>query len=277
MGKACRAEAVGGIVRPDRGEGGGDAVIEVSNLRKKYGDIEALKGVSFHVRAGEIYGLLGPNGAGKSTTIGVLSALSCRAGRASLDGIDIARRSVDARRILGVVPGSRALPGVLGPRQPVVLRAPVRARRRAAVGSRRPRAGQGEPGRPLPRADRALLRRHAAAPQHRRRAAARAEGRVDGRATVGLDPQSRASILELVRSIAAAGAAIVYTTHYLDEAERLCDRIGIIDHGAFWRKAPCRNCATRPGPARSSRCEGRSRPRSSPARCSGTRSSRSSR
>ena len=86
------------------------SVIEVNNLRKKYGDIEALKGVSFRVQAREIYGLLGPNGAGKSTTIGILCGLvTPDAGQASLNGIDIARRPVDARRVLGVVPQEVAL------------------------------------------------------------------------------------------------------------------------------------------------------------------------
>jgi ABC-2 type transport system ATP-binding protein len=85
-------------------------VIEVNNLRKKYGDIEALKGVSFRVQAHEVYGLLGPNGAGKSTTIGILCGLvTPDAGQASLNGIDIARRPVDARRMLGVVPQEVAL------------------------------------------------------------------------------------------------------------------------------------------------------------------------
>jgi ABC-2 type transport system ATP-binding protein len=85
-------------------------VIDVNNLRKKYGDIEALKGVSFRVQPREIYGLLGPNGAGKSTTIGILCGLvRPDAGQASLNGIDIARRPVDARRVLGVVPQEVAL------------------------------------------------------------------------------------------------------------------------------------------------------------------------
>ena len=85
-------------------------MIEAFNLRKKFGDIEALKSVSFTVRAGEIYGLLGPNGAGKSTTIGVLCGLVVPdSGQASLDGIDIARRPVEARRVLGVVPQEVAL------------------------------------------------------------------------------------------------------------------------------------------------------------------------
>ena len=85
-------------------------MIEVSNLRKRFGDNEALKGISFRVQPGEIYGLLGPNGAGKSTTIGILCGLvRPDAGQASLKGIDIARHPVEARRVLGVVPQEVAL------------------------------------------------------------------------------------------------------------------------------------------------------------------------
>src|SRR6266508_1030106 len=85
-------------------------MIEVQNLRKKYGDVEALKGVSFRVPPGEIYGLLGPNGAGKSTTIGILCGLVAPdAGTARLNGIDVTEHPVDARRALGVVPQEVAL------------------------------------------------------------------------------------------------------------------------------------------------------------------------
>jgi ABC-2 type transport system ATP-binding protein len=83
---------------------GGEAV-SVSNLRKRFGDVEALRGISFHVGAGEIYGLLGPNGAGKSTTINILCGLvTPDGGSARLNGIDVVQRPLDARRTLGVVP-----------------------------------------------------------------------------------------------------------------------------------------------------------------------------
>ena len=89
-------------------------MIDVSNLRKKYGEIDALKGVSFTVGAGEIYGLLGPNGAGKSTTIGVLCGpVRPDAGQASLNGIDIARRPVDALLAFGAA-ASDVAPFALG-------------------------------------------------------------------------------------------------------------------------------------------------------------------
>ena len=106
-GRACRLKAggeksrlAGADVRLDRGE----------RLRKRFGDIEALAGVSFHVAAGEIYGLLGPNGAGKSTTINILCGLiRPDGGEARLSGIDVVQRPVDARRVLGVVPQEVAL------------------------------------------------------------------------------------------------------------------------------------------------------------------------
>ena len=85
-------------------------MIEVSHLRKKFGDVEALGGITFSVRGGEIYGLLGPNGAGKSTTIGILCGLLAPdGGNARLNGMDVVERSREARRSLGVVPQEVAL------------------------------------------------------------------------------------------------------------------------------------------------------------------------
>jgi ABC-2 type transport system ATP-binding protein len=208
-------------------------VIEVSNLRKKYGEIEALKGVSFRVDAGEIYGLLGPNGAGKSTTIGVLCGLvTPDAGQASLNGIDIARRPVDARRVLGVVPQEVALYTEISARDNLAFFGRLYGLRGSALSSAIDRvlarvnlADRAKE--PIERYSGGMLRRLniAAGLLHDPKVVLMDEP------TVGLDPQTRASILDLVRSIAEGGAAIVYTTHYLDEAERLCDRIGIIDHG----------------------------------------------
>jgi ABC-2 type transport system ATP-binding protein len=210
-------------------------VIEVSNLHKKYGEIQALKGVSFRVRPGEIYGLLGPNGAGKSTTIGVLCGLVVPdAGEASLNGIDVARRPVDARRVLGVVPQEVALYTEFSARDNLAFFGRLYGLRggrlAAAVDKVLARVGLAyRATEPVERYSGGMLRRLniAAGLLHEPKAVLMDEP------TVGLDPQSRASILDLVRAIAASGAAIVYTTHYLDEAERLCDRIGIIDHGSI--------------------------------------------
>jgi ABC-2 type transport system ATP-binding protein len=210
-------------------------VIDVSGLRKRFGDNEALKGISFVVRPGEIYGLLGPNGAGKSTTIGILCGLvRPDAGQASLNGIDIARRPVDARRVLGVVPQEVALYTEFSARDNLTFFGKLYglsgAALTAAIDRVLQRVGLAERAKePIEGFSGGMLRRLniAAGLLHAPSVVLMDEP------TVGLDPQTRASILELVRSIADGGAAVVYTTHYLDEAERLCDRIGIIDHGTI--------------------------------------------
>jgi ABC-2 type transport system ATP-binding protein len=210
-------------------------MIEVSGLRKSFGAVQAVAGVSFSVRPGEIYGLLGPNGAGKSTTIGVLCGLvRPDAGVARLNGLDVVAQPVEARRALGVVPQEVALYTEISARENLRffgrlygLRGPALERRIDAMLTR---VGLADRARePISRYSGGMLRRLNIA-----------AGIVHGptvvlmdEPTVGLDPQTRRSILDLVRTIASDGAAVVYTTHYLDEAEGLCDRIGIIDHGTL--------------------------------------------
>ena len=210
-------------------------MIEVANLRKSFGKIDALKGISFRVRAGEIYGLLGPNGAGKSTTIGILCGLvTPDAGHAALKGIDIASHPVEARRVLGVVPQEVALYTEFSARDNLKFFGQLYglsgARLTAAVDQVLQRVNLADRAKePIEGYSGGMLRRLniAAGLLHEPSVVLMDEP------TVGLDPQTRASILDLVRTIASGGAAVVYTTHYLDEAERLCDRIGIIDHGAI--------------------------------------------
>ena len=207
-------------------------MIEVDNLRKRFGGIDALAGVSFHVAAGEIYGLLGPNGAGKSTTINILCGLiRPDSGEARLNGIDVVQRPVDARRILGVVPQEIALYSDLSATDNLAFFGKLYGLRGASLHRRidtvldqvnlADRAKE-----PIERYSGGMLRRLniAVGILHEPRIVLFDEP------TVGLDPQTRAAILDLVRAIAAK-AAVVYTTHYLDEAERLCDRLAIVDRG----------------------------------------------
>jgi ABC-2 type transport system ATP-binding protein len=209
-------------------------LIEVTSLRKRYGDIEALRGVSFHVAAGEIYGLLGPNGAGKSTTIGILCGLvPPDGGDARLNGIDVLRQPVEARRSLGVVPQDVALYTDLSARDNLAFFGRLYGLRGADLRTRIDRVLDqvnlaDRAKEPIERYSGGMLRRLniAAGILHAPKVVLLDEP------TVGLDPQTRATILGLVRAI-ATDAAVVYTTHYLDEAERLCDRLGIIDHGAL--------------------------------------------
>lgn len=209
-------------------------LIEARNLRKRFGEVEALAGVSFHVNSGEIYGLLGPNGAGKSTSINILCGLvQPDGGEARLNGIDVVRNAVDARRLLGVVPQEVALYSELSARDNLAFFGRLYGLRgadlRARIGAVLEQVSLADRAKePIERFSGGMLRRLniAAGILHRPKAVLLDEP------TVGLDPQTRASILDLIRSI-AADAAVLYTTHYLDEAERLCDRIGIIDHGAL--------------------------------------------
>jgi ABC-2 type transport system ATP-binding protein len=208
-------------------------LIEVSGLRKRFGGVEALRGVSFHVAAGEIYGLLGPNGAGKSTTINILCGLiRPDGGEARLAGVDVVRDPVGARRVLGVVPQEVALYNDMTARGNLAFFGRLYGLRGAALRARIDRVLEqvnlaDRANEPIERYSGGMLRRLniAAGILHEPRIVLFDEP------TVGLDPQSRAAILDLVRAI-AANAAVVYTTHYLDEAERLCSRLAIVDHGA---------------------------------------------
>lgn len=210
-----------------------ESMIEIENLRKEYGDLVAVGGISFEVRAGTIFGLLGPNGAGKSTTISCISSLiRPTSGEVRIAGHDIRRDSVAARRHLGLVPQELALYEDLS----------------AAENLRYWGAAYGLRGRHLQQrlasvleavglADRAKepVKRYSGGMKRRLNFACGLvhEPRVLllDEPTVGVDPQSRVRLLELVRQQAESGTAVLYTTHYMEEAQGLCDRLAIIDHG----------------------------------------------
>jgi len=208
-------------------------VIQARGLSKRYDDIEALKGISFEVRDGEVYGLLGPNGAGKSTTIGILSGLIIPdTGQTLLDGLDIAVDPQTARRSLGVVPQDLALYPELTARENLTffgrLYGLPRDQLRKRVDELLKRVDLTD------RADEPV-QQFSGGMQRRLNVAVGLVHRPGvvllDEPTVGLDPQTRLAILELVQAIAREGASVLYTTHYLDEAERLCDRVAIMDHG----------------------------------------------
>ncbi len=208
-------------------------MIRVENLRKNFGAVHAVDGISFHVAAGEIYGLLGPNGAGKTTTISCLAGLlKPDAGRLLLNGVDVAAEAVRARRALGVVPQETAIYETLTARENVAyfadlhgLRGPEKKR---AVDEALDRVGLADAGKQQSRAFSGGMKRRlnlAIGLVSRPRALLLDEP------TVGIDPQARIRILEVVRTVQREGTAILYTTHYLEEAESLCDRVGIVDQG----------------------------------------------
>ncbi|MEA2562019.1 MAG: linearmycin/streptolysin transport system ATP-binding protein [Acidobacteriota bacterium] len=208
-------------------------MIRVDGLVKRFGDIHAVDGVSFSVEAGEIYGLLGPNGAGKTTTFSMLAGLLAPdSGRVTVGGVDLASDPLGVKRGLGVVPQEVAVYEELTARENLGLWGGLYGLSGSELAAAVERALDevglaGRSREPVQRFSGGMKRRLnlSLGLIHRPKAVLLDEP------TVGIDPQARNNILEVVRKTADAGAAIVYTTHYLEEAERLCDRIGIIDHG----------------------------------------------
>jgi ABC-2 type transport system ATP-binding protein len=208
-------------------------MIEVSDLKKSYGDHVAVDGVSFTAAAGAIYGLLGPNGAGKSTTIGCLSGLfEPTAGSVRVLGHDVVGAALKSRESLGVVPQELAIYEDLSAAENLAFWGAAFRMRGAELKGRvdavlelvglADRAKE-----PVKRFSGGMKRRlnFACGILHRPKVLLLDEP------TVGVDPQSRVRLLDLVRAEAAAGTCVLYTTHYMEEAETLCDRLGIIDHG----------------------------------------------
>ncbi len=208
-------------------------MIEVEALRKSFGSLVAVDDLSFAVGEGEIFGLLGPNGAGKTTTINmVCGVLEPDAGRVLLSGVDVWERPREAKRSLGVVPQEIAVYDDLTARDNLAFWGSLYGIRGAEL-RRRVAASLERVG----LAERAKSKVATYSGGMKRRLnlcmGLIAEPRVLllDEPTVGIDPQARLGILEVVREVAAAGTTVLYTTHYMDEAEELCDRIAIMDHG----------------------------------------------
>jgi ABC-2 type transport system ATP-binding protein len=208
-------------------------MIRVEGLVKRFDDIHAVDGVSFGVKTGEIYGLLGPNGAGKTTIFSMLAGLLAPdAGRITVGGVDLASDPMGVKRELGVVPQEVAVYEDLTARENLRLWGGLYGlagkELDAAVDRALDEVGlAGRSKEPVERFSGGMKRRLnlSLGLVHRPKVVLLDEP------TVGIDPQARVNILDVVRKTADAGAAVLYTTHYLEEAERLCDRIGILDHG----------------------------------------------
>jgi len=208
-------------------------MIEAERLRKTFGELTAVDGVSFTARGGEIFGLLGPNGAGKTTTIGCISGLlTPTSGRVRVMGHDVARDGVAARRVLGLVPQDIALYEDLSATENLAFWGGAQGLRGAPLGRRIQEVLeltglQDRAREPVKRFSGGMKRRlnFGCGVIHQPQVLLLDEP------AVGVDPQSRVRLLELVRAEAQAGRCVLYTTHYMDEAESLCDRLAIIDHG----------------------------------------------
>lgn len=209
------------------------AILEIRDLVKKYGSFTAVDGITFDIQEGEIFSLLGPNGAGKTTTISVLSTLyPPTSGEVRVGGHSVTKEAMVVRRQIGVVPQDLALYDDLTARENLAFwgqmynlsgkalnlrieevleliglteRANQRVKTYSGGMKRRVNIGVG------------LL--------HRPRLLFMDEP------TVGIDPQSRRAILDSVKDLNRQGMTVLYTTHYMEEAQELSDRVGIIDHG----------------------------------------------
>ena len=215
------------------------AILAVEGLVKTYRGtrktppVEAVRGISFEVAPGEFFGLLGPNGAGKSTTLGCITTLvRPTAGRVTVDGIDVMRQPTEAKRRIAVVPQTRNLDRDLTVREVLIFHAAYFGLPKAERESRADRL----------LAEMQLTEKAGVKPLalsgglQQRLLIARAlmhdpKVLLLDEPTIGLDPQARRLLWETLRRLHDGGLTLIMTTHYMEEADRLCQRLAIIDHG----------------------------------------------
>jgi ABC-2 type transport system ATP-binding protein len=217
--------------------GEADVAIEARALCKRYGDYEAVRGIDITVKRGEVFGLLGPNGAGKTTTVEILEGYRARSsGEVSVLGHDPASRSIELRRQIGIVLQSGGIYSHITPREAVAhwasfyprprdveeVLALVGLQEKASVRSRTLSGGQ------LRRLDFALA------------LIGDPELIFLDEPTTGFDPEARRAAWETVRSLRALGKTILLTTHYLEEAQALADRVAIVKDGRVLAIGPPR-------------------------------------
>lgn len=205
-----------------------EVIIKIDQLTKKYGDFEAVKGISFEVYLGEIFGLLGPNGAGKSTTLEIIETLRAKtSGKVTVDGLDLDRSPEDIKKIIGVqLQTSGYYPnlnltellmlfgGLYNQNiKPAEFLAKVNLTDKAKAKYKELSGGQ----------------------KQRFSIATTLINKPKiiflDEPTTGLDPQARRNLWDLILEIRSTGTTVIITTHYMDEAEVLCDRVAIIDSG----------------------------------------------
>jgi ABC-2 type transport system ATP-binding protein len=205
-----------------------NAIISVKNLTKKYDDFEAVKGISFDVMEGEIFGLLGPNGAGKTTTMEIMETLREKtSGEVFIDGKSVDKNAADIKRIIGVqLQAAGFYPNInllqlidlfsglynvkvdaMQVLESVNLTDKAKAKFKELSGGQKQRFSIATT---LINTPKIIF--------------------LD-EPTTGLDPQARRNLWELIKQVRAKGATVVITTHYMDEAEQLCDRCGIMEKG----------------------------------------------
>lgn len=210
-------------------------MITVSNLKKSYGATTALSGIAFSIQSGEFYGLLGPNGAGKSTTISIMSMLvPSDSGVITIDGKNISDEPIACKKVIGVVPQEIALYGELSAVDNLLFWGSLYGVSKSVLKTRIDETltlfGLYDRRNDKVKTYSGGMKRRiniASALLHHPKVLFMDEP------TVGIDPQSRNLIFEVMEKLHKDGMTIVYTTHYMEEAERFCDRIGIIDNGTI--------------------------------------------
>ncbi|MBC7324996.1 MAG: ATP-binding cassette domain-containing protein, partial [Moorella sp. (in: Bacteria)] len=211
----------------------GEVVMDIRGLQRRYGDFVAVDGVEFQVFRGEVFGLLGPNGAGKSTLIGMLTCvLAPSGGEATILGFDLLTQREEIKKVVGLVPQDLALYQTLSARENLAFFGALhdlRGRRlkeriEVVLGIARLEDWADRP-----------VRTYSGGMKRRLNLAA---GLIHepqilflDEPTVGVDPQSRNHIFESIRQLTAEGLTVFYTTHYMEEAQSLCHRVGIFDRG----------------------------------------------
>ncbi len=210
-----------------------EIILNVDRLTKTYGSVQAVKGISFVMEKGEIFSLLGPNGAGKTTTLAMLCGLlKPTSGEAILGGYSILRQPFQVKSMIGVIPQDLALYYPLSARQNLTFWGRLQGMDRKQLQMRTDEVLE-----QVSLLDRANDRVETYSGGMQRRLNV-AIGLLHNPAfllmdepTVGIDPQSRRGILDLVKDLRSQGITILYTTHYMEEAAEISDRVGIMDHG----------------------------------------------
>jgi len=208
-------------------------MIHIENLLKCYNNLRAVDDISFDVKEGELFGFLGPNGAGKTTTLSMISGLlKPDKGTVRVGGIDVWQSPKKAKQLLGLIPQDLALYEELNARENLMFWGSLfhlpKTALKANIDLWLERVGLSDRAKePVSKFSGGMKRRLnlAIGLVHNPRVVLLDEP------TVGIDPQARNNILDIIRDIAKEGTTILFTTHHLEEAEALCDRLAIIDHG----------------------------------------------
>jgi ABC-2 type transport system ATP-binding protein len=209
------------------------SILEVKDLVKKYDDFTAVKGITFDIKEGEIFSLLGPNGAGKTTTISMLSTLySPTSGDATIGGHSVTKDPMAVKQVIGVVPQDLALYEDLTAKENLVFWGQMYGLSGKTLNSR-----VDEVLEQIGLVDKAKNRVKTYSGGMKRRVNIgvgllhKPRLLFMDEPTVGIDPQSRRAILDTVKDLNKQGMTVLYTTHYMEEAAELSNRVGIIDHG----------------------------------------------